>query len=449
MNVINDATAPVRNVPAKKARMSRIERKNSSIQRRVEQTKSKQLDNAKPERVIKPIKVNKHPKQKAVDSMFINNPEIPNIGQRFVQPIKEILFTGLPMSSINLHAHLVKTLKDLLEITELTTVQQRTVPIALEGHDVLVRSQTGSGKTLAYALPIIQRLQEQQPKVNRNDGIFALIIVPTRELAIQTYDLFIKLLKPFQYIVATYLSGGEKRKSEKSRLRKGINILIGTPGRLCDHLLHTESFKLNQLKYLVLDEADRLYEMGYEKDVKMIVDSIKNKSEGNATTQIQSLLLSATLSPAVKQLAGLALVDPLFIDTSMEKDVKMSAEKDESNVFDEAVENAIENQTVVIPSTITQTFTLVPPKQRLVTLCGLIANEAFNKDSKILIFLATENLVDFHYDLLTEVLTKPLSCESNQDVDSDLDDDDNLLAASNDNNEQHLEPFLPNVKFFK
>lgn len=502
LNIISDTTQISQQPIEKKRRLTRIERKQKTMQRRIDQSKSVQINKAPQSKQVAPplrvaaVQTNLQtvpkssstktipsnpvsrpsiPAKTKVDSMFSHNPEIPKVGQRFVAPIKEILFSGLPMSSINLHPHLVKTLADLLNITELTTVQQRAVPIALEGRDVLVRSQTGSGKTLAYALPIVQRLQEIQPKIKRTDGIFTIIIVPTRELAIQTHELFIKLLKPFTWIVSTYFAGGEKRKAEKSRLRKGVNILIGTPGRLCDHILHSESFKMNQIKYLVLDEADRLYELGYEKDVKMIVDSIKNSTESTesadtnnqivnnvqstSNTTVQSLLLSATLTPAVKQLAGLALRNPLFIDTSEKNNVEISDQDDlkrmqcggNKNVFNEAIENAIENQMAIIPSTISQSYALVPTKQRLVTLCGLLSNETFKKTAKILIFFPTENLVDFHYDMLTEILTKSWSNDDDDYLDgnSDLDDEDDLLSKPKAKSDDETEPFLDNVKFFK
>lgn len=253
-------------------------------------------------------------------NLFVGTEKTQIVGQRFVKPIQEKVFTGASIDSLEIHPHCVKNLSDLLFITELTTVQQKTIPKALEGHDILVRSQTGSGKTLAYALPIVQKLQEIRPKLTRDLGIVTLIIVPTRELALQTYELFVKLLKPFTWVVPGIITGGEKRKAEKNRLRKGINILIGTPGRLVDHLLHTEMFKLHKLKFLVLDEADRLLDMGYERDVRQIVEAIQeHKTKENDESAIQRLLLSATLTPGVQRLAGLALKDPLFIDNSEEQ----------------------------------------------------------------------------------------------------------------------------------
>lgn len=378
----------------------------------------------------------KQQKQKKMSSLFANNPVVPIVGQRLVNPLNETVFTGASMNTIGLHDHSVKNLADILHITELTTVQQRTVPVVLSGRDVLVRSQTGSGKTLAYALPIVQKLQEIRPKLVRDSGIQALIIVPTRELAIQSYELFIKLLKPFTWIVSGYLTGGEKRKAEKARLRKGINILVGTPGRLVDHLLHTESFKLDKVKWLVLDEADRLFEMGYEKDVQKIVDVLNENGgtsvpvDGTSTeirnpfvrkpekintprnTSLQSLLLSATLTSSVRQLAGLALKDPLFIDTTDVNDADIL----KTNTFQEAFDEAAADEKIVIPATVSQSYILVPPKLRLVTLSGLIALESKKSTTaKILVFLGTEHLVDFHYDLMNEALTSKVLDSDDED----------------------------------
>lgn len=442
------------------------ESESKSVSQPSSEVESRPEPQSKPQSTAPPS----YNKAKKSEPLFRNNPEIPIIGQRFVKPINEIVFTGLSMDSIGLHSHLVKTLADLMGVTELTNVQRRAVPTALEGRDILVRSQTGSGKTLAYALPIVQQLQEIRPKISRTDGIYALIIVPTRELAIQTLEVFTKLLKPFTWLVPTYITGGEKRKSEKARLRKGVNILIGTPGRICDHLLHTESFKLDKVRNLVLDEADRLYEFGYEKDVKIIIDSLNKAPEGKnpfskskddadsdkdapeqtdeaTESKLQTMLLSATLTPAVKQLAGLALKTPLFIDTSDQKNVELPKTipvvgKDETN---EMIEEAVANENIVIPEKVTQTYILVPPKLRLVTLTGLIARETTGakKSSKILIFLATENLVDYHYDLLTETLTKK---KIDSDEEDDEDDDDDGMALPSDDDLEDEDGLLDEMK---
>lgn len=419
-------------------------------------------------------------KPKKMGSLFANNPAVPVIGQRLVNPLKETVFTGEGIESIGLHEHAVKNLADVLHITQLTTVQKRAVPVVLSGRDLLVRSQTGSGKTLAYALPIVQKLQDIRPKLTRDGGIQALVIVPTRELAIQVYELFIKLLKPYTWIVSGYLTGGEKRKAEKARLRKGINILVGTPGRLCDHLLHTESFKLDQVRWLVLDEADRLFEMGYEKDVKKIVDVLNENGvvkptgtgEGDGRNpfakvdpktiiikpvpvgglpKLQSMLFSATLTASVRQLAGLALKDPLFIDTT---DVN-EADILKTNSFNNAVDEAMADEKISIPATVTQSYVLVPPKLRLVTLAGLVAVESKKSTStKMLVFLGTDHLVDFHHDVMNETLTQKI-----MDSDDEADDEEGILQkikgkgkglSMDDDDVGDGEPaYLHGVRFFK
>lgn len=465
----------------RKKKLSRHEREERVLQRRIEAAHSKPVKKTPNANAQKSQSMGKTARRP--ENLFKDNPDVPVVGQRFVKPLNEIVFTGLSMNSIGLHPHLVKTLADLLGITELTSVQQRAVPVALEGRDILVRSQTGSGKTLAYALPIVQQLQEIRPQICRTDGIFALVIVPTRELAIQTLEVFIKLLKPFTWIVPSYITGGEKRKSEKARLRKGVNILIGTPGRICDHLLHTESFKLDKVKYLVLDEADRLYECGYEKDVKVIVDALNSNVNNDVknpfanptadepqekhTSQLQSSLLSATLSAAVHQLAGLALKNPLFIDTCDQKNIELPKTVLVGGTSDAiaSIDDSSTAENIVIPETVTQKYILVPPKLRLVTLSGLIAKETINvkKSSKILVFLATENLVDFHYDLMTETLTKKkLDSDDEEDGDddddnnialhdSDLEDEDGLLdqVKSKSTKKHREQTLLGDVKFFK
>jgi ATP-dependent RNA helicase DDX31/DBP7 len=132
-----------------------------------------------------------------------------------------------------------------MNLKKLTVVQQKTLAPVLAGKDVLVSSETGSGKTLAYLIPIVNRLVEmsRQSAIQRDMGTLALVLAPTRELCIQIHEVTKKLIQPFaSFLVSGLLIGGEKTKSEKARLRKGVNILIATPGRLAYHLQNTESF---------------------------------------------------------------------------------------------------------------------------------------------------------------------------------------------------------------
>ncbi|KYN30459.1 hypothetical protein ALC56_15155 [Trachymyrmex septentrionalis] len=439
-----------------------------------------------------------------MSSLFGNNPDVPTIGQRFVKPVNESVFTEITFADLNIHPYMISNLEQNMGITKMTTVQQKAIPQIFSNKDILIRSQTGSGKTLAYALPIVELLHKIRPELNRNSGLSALVVVPTRELALQTYECFIKLVKPFVWIVPSYIIGGEKRKAEKARLRKGCNILISTPGRLLDHIKHTKALRLNDVRYFVLDEADRMLDMGYEMDISGIVsalkvscsndekeynamkifrqnskkiftdgeieetlkeDNMKFKTEENNTDsskkkQIyhssddgdsdhtanniflskkrkkdtksfgvneksdltiesiqnvkqdyenqwrrQTILLSATLTQAVEKLAGLTMQDPIFVDAA-KKNLEVIG-GDTSTI----------NEDLIVPQSVIQSYIVTPPKLRIVTLSAYIAGRCQTPGQhKILIFMATQDMVDYHTEILSSILTKPID---DDDEDSD------------------------------
>jgi len=181
------------------------------------------------------------------------------------------LFSDDELGSLGLCDALVEHLRLKMEIMKPTIIQKKGIPPMLEGKDVLVRSKTGTGKTLTYALPIVQDLQAQPERINRTDGTRALILVPTRELAVQVTDVLENVLRAFHWIVPGCIMGGEKKKSEKARLRKGVSVLVATPGRLLDHLRTTQCFMIGKLQWMVLDEADRLLDLGFDKDLQEIL----------------------------------------------------------------------------------------------------------------------------------------------------------------------------------
>ena len=135
-----------------------------------------------------------------ISSLFNHNPEIPTIEQSEFEPTKEDVFSVKTFDNLNLNPHLVKNLSEL-GLTTLTTIQSKALPVIMGGKDALIKSQTGSGKTMTYAIPIMQKLGSCEPRIDRKSGCFALVIVPTRELAVQSYEWFQKLCKAFIWVV--------------------------------------------------------------------------------------------------------------------------------------------------------------------------------------------------------------------------------------------------------
>ena len=191
--------------------------------------------------------------------------------------------------------------------TEPTPIQQQAIPHLLAGDDILGCAQTGTGKTAAFALPILQMLAaEGQPPKQR--PLRALVLTPTRELAQQIYESFRAYGRhvPLRYAVVL---GGVSQKPQEEALKKGIDVLIATPGRLLD-LMRQRIVHLDKVGLFVLDEADRMLDMGFIDDVKTIIDHLPSKR--------QNLLFSATLPPAVLYLAGSSLHNPVQIHVTPE-----------------------------------------------------------------------------------------------------------------------------------
>ncbi|XP_042734971.1 probable ATP-dependent RNA helicase DDX31 isoform X1 [Lagopus leucura] len=339
-------------------------------------------------------------------SLFKNNPDIPEIHRKAVQQVQENVFTTDSFSQLDLHPHLIATITTVLKICSMTSVQKQTIPVLLQGKDALVRSQTGSGKTLAYGIPLVQSLQGMKSKIQRSDGPYALVLVPTRELALQTFDTIQKLLKPFTWIVPGVLMGGEKRKSEKARLRKGINILISTPGRLVDHIKSTECIHFRRTQWLIVDEADRILDLGFEKDVTVILNALNAERETR-----QNVLLSATLTEGVTRLADISLNDPIRISIADEvrKSLKPALRREkEAN----GSSNCMEQENFAVPEKLKQYFMMVPSKLRLVTLAAFILEKCmYAKQQKMIIFFSSCEQVEFHYELLVNVLSGELESE--------------------------------------
>ena len=240
----------------------------------------------------------------------------------------------------------------------LTDVQQKAIPLALQGSDILGAAKTGSGKTLAFLVPVLENLYRK--RWTELDGLGALILSPTRELAIQIFEVLRKIGR-YHTFSAGLVIGGKSLQEERDRLGR-MNILVCTPGRMLQHMDQTAAFEIDNLQLLVLDEADRIMDMGFQGTVDAIVEHLPRKR--------QTLLFSATQTKKVADLARLSLKDPEYV----------------------SVHEAASSAT---PSTLQQHYVITPLPEKLDTLWSFIRA---NIKSKILVFLSSGKQVRFVYE---------------------------------------------------
>lgn len=302
-------------------------------------------------------------------------------------------------------------------------------------------------------LPIIQDLLplSSLSYIDRSIGTIAIIIVPTRELASQISEVLDTLLKLrlrsihdtgedstaprlTRWLISGLLIGGSTRTHEKARLRKGLPILVATPGRLLDHLQQTASFNVGKCRWLVLDEADRLMELGFEDTIKGIIQgldgrrklAIQASKEGKSLEvggwgwerQRRTILCSATIREDVQKLAGTTLKNPIVIK-ALESNAPHTPSKEGD---DRNNPTAPLNTNLTPPSQLSQKYITVPLKLRLVTLLSLlrsILSQSNGRTTKIIVFLSCTDSVDFHWNLLGSATMADESTGSDESSSSD------------------------------
>jgi ATP-dependent RNA helicase RhlE len=219
--------------------------------------------------------------------------------------------------------HLIAPILKALETegyTEPTPIQEQSIPHILRGKDLLGCAQTGTGKTAAFAVPILQNLLLQQKEDAYNHGIKALILTPTRELAIQIDESFAAYGK-HTGLKHAVIFGGVSQFNQTAQLRKGVDILIATPGRLLD-LIAQKYVNLKDIKMFVLDEADRMLDMGFIHDVRKIIALLPEKR--------QTLFFSATMPPEITRLSSSILTNPVRVEVAA---VSSTAENVDQHIY--------------------------------------------------------------------------------------------------------------------
>ena len=210
-------------------------------------------------------------------------------------------------SQLQLDPHLAKAVAEM-GYESMTPIQAQAIPVVLSGQDVMGAAQTGTGKTAAFSLPLLQRMikHENSSTSPARHPVRALVLLPTRELADQVAQQ-VKLYAKYTQLRCAVVFGGMDMKPQTAELKRGIEVLVATPGRLLDHI-EAKTAVLNQVEYVVLDEADRMLDIGFLPDLQRILSYLPK--------QRTTLLFSATFSPEIKRLAASYLQNPVTIEVA-------------------------------------------------------------------------------------------------------------------------------------
>jgi ATP-dependent RNA helicase RhlE len=244
-----------------------------------------------------------------------------------------------------------------------TPVQVGSIPRALNGEDLICSAQTGTGKTAAFGFPLIER-------VKGRNGTYALVLAPSREIALQTQKFFNDFGAPLG-IVAISLIGGTDLKTDEAELRKYPQIIVATPGRMCDHLERGNVW-LEYMEVLVLDEADRMLEMGFATQLNRILDAM--------STSRQTLLFSATLNPVVEKLAHKILYEPFRIQIGQASKAAKTVEQDFIFLDEEEKLRELRYLLDEEPGTV---FVFVKSKDRAASLWRSLRNKGFHQATQL------------------------------------------------------------------
>ncbi|KAK5942483.1 ATP-dependent RNA helicase [Knufia obscura] len=274
-------------------------------------------------------------------------------------------FTPQEFSQLKLSEKTAKAIEEM-KFTTMTEIQQRAIPPAMAGRDILGAAKTGSGKTLAFLIPAIEMLSALRFKPRNGTGV--LVVSPTRELALQIFGVARELMQ-FHSQTFGIVIGGANRRAEVEKLTKGVNLLIATPGRLLDHLQNTPGFVFKNCKALVIDEADRILEVGFEDEMRQIIRILPKEHR-------QTMLFSATQTTKVEDLARISLKEgPLYINVDHKK----------------------EHSTV---SGLDQGYVICDSDKRFLLLFSFLKR---NLKKKIIVFFSSCACVKYHAELLNYI----------------------------------------------
>lgn len=260
-----------------------------------------------------------------------------------------------------------ETLKAIEEMgfSSMTEIQAKSIAPLLDGRDLVGAAKTGSGKTLAFLIPAVELIKKLKFMPRNGTGI--IIISPTRELSMQTFGVLKELMAHHNHTYGLIM-GGANRNVEAEKLAKGINIVVATPGRLLDHLQNTPEFLYKNLQCLIIDEADRILEIGFEEDLKQIINLLPKRR--------QTMLFSATQTDKINALTKLALKkEPIYVGVDDNKET--------------ATVTGLEQGYIVCPS-----------EKRLLVLFTFLKK---NRKKKVMVFFSSCMSVKYHHELFNYI----------------------------------------------
>ena len=288
--------------------------------------------------------------------------DLPDGGKLTLPPAATV--EAQSFKELNLSEKSMKAIEEM-GFTKMTEIQRRGIPPSLTGRDVLGAAKTGSGKTLAFLIPVVEMLSSLRFKPRNGTGV--IVVSPTRELALQIFGVARELMAHHSQTYGIVI-GGANRRAEAEKLSKGVNLLIATPGRLLDHLQNTP-FVFKNLKSLVIDEADRILEIGFEDEMRQIIKILPKEDR-------QTMLFSATQTTKVEDLARISLrPGPLYINVDEEKQF-----------------STVEG--------LEQGYVLCEADKRFLLLFSFLKR---NLKKKVIVFFSSCNCVKYHAELLNYI----------------------------------------------
>ncbi|CAF0910417.1 unnamed protein product [Rotaria sordida] len=348
--------------------------------------KKRKLDNSHEITTINKKKA----KKRKLETEEINNDEDlsstainENKDETKIETSGSIIPSGGHLTSVSFESLSEKGVSDLtlkaineMKLTTMTEIQAKSIVPLLEGRDLLASAKTGSGKTLAFLIPVVELMYKLRFMPRNGTGV--IIISPTRELAMQTYSVLKELLA-YHHHTYGLIMGGTGRQDEVKKLVKGVNIVVATPGRLLDHLQNTNDFMYKNLQCLIIDEADRILDIGFEEEMKQIIQLLPKRR--------QTMLFSATQTRRTEDLAKISLKkEPLYV----------------------GVDDTSEQATV---EGLEQGYVVVPQDKRFLLLFTFLKK---NQKKKMMVFFSSCMAVKYYNELLNYIDIPVLSIHGKQ-----------------------------------